>query len=400
MLRKIFARKILNSRGQQTIEVEAHSTSGIGIASAPSGASAGSHEAVAFPKGGVDAAVRLVNEQLSKKLVGLDEGDLELVDSKIAGFDGTKNFSGMGGSASIATSLAVLKSAAGKKPFFRYMNPKAGTFPYPLGNVIGGGAHGGGTDIQEFLLLPLGAKTVGEAVFSNAAAHAGVGSRLTEMRAGFLRSRNDEGGWSVGGHGSEEVFDLLCDVVEDWSGMKLGIDVAATQLWDGEAYVYTKENKKLSPGEQVDFMLSLAKKYPLAYVEDPLHEEDFDGFAELTGKARGRFLVCGDDLFVTNTSRLEQGIKMGACNSLIIKPNQNGLISGTQKVVEMAKNAGYSCAVSHRSGETTDSGIAHLAVAWGAQLLKSGITGGERTAKLNELIRMWELAEKPRMAVI
>ncbi len=401
MINKIFARKILNSRGTQTIEVEVHSTSGMGVASAPSGASAGKHEAVAFPKGGVDDAVRLVNGELSKKLAGLTEGDLGLIDSKIAALDGTKNFSRLGGSASIATSMAVLKSAAGEKPLFKYMNPKANAFPFPLGNVIGGGAHGGGTDIQEFLLLPLGAKTASEAVFSNAEVHARVGSLLAEMHTGFLRSRNDEGGWSVGGHDSEGIFDVLCDAIEDWHGMKLGIDVAATQLWDGGNYVYTKENnKRLSPGEQIDFMVSLAKKYPLAYIEDPLHEEDFEGFAELTKKANGRFLVCGDDLFVTNTGRLERGIGMGACNSLIIKPNQNGLVSSTENVVKTAKKAGYSRIVSHRSGETTDPGIAHFAVAWGAQLLKSGITGGERTAKLNELIRMWELVEKPRMAVM
>lgn len=400
MIKKLLARKISNSRGQQTIEVEAHSTSGVGVASAPSGASAGKHEAVAFPKGGVDEAVRLVNSELSKKLVGLAEGDIAFIDSKIAELDGTRNFSGLGGSAAIATSMAVLKSAAGGTPLFKYMNPKADSFPFPLGNVIGGGAHGGGTDIQEFLLLPLGAKTAMDAVFSNAAAHARVGSLLAEMHTGFLRSRNDEGGWSVGGHGSEEVFDVLCDAIEDWKGMKLGIDVAATQLWDGESYVYTKEKKRLSPGEQVDFMASLAKKYPIAYMEDPLHEEDFEGFAELTRKANGKFWVCGDDLFVTNTGRLECGVKMGACNSLIIKPNQNGLVSGTEKTVKMAQKAGYSCIVSHRSGETTDPGIAHFAVAWGAQLLKSGITGGERTAKLNELIRMWELVEKPRMAVM
>ncbi len=400
MIKKILARKILNSRGTQTIEVEAHSTSGVGVASAPSGASAGKHEAVAFPKGGVDDAVRLANSELPKKLVGLAEADLGLVDSKILELDGTKNFSRLGGSLSIATSMAVLKSAAGGTPLFKYMNPKANTFPFPLGNVIGGGAHGGGTDIQEFLLLPLGEKTVADAVFSNAAAHARVGSLLAELHTGFLRSRNDEGGWSVGGHGSEEVFDLLCDAIGDWTGMKLGIDVAATQLWDGESYVYAKENKRLSPGEQIDFMVSLAKKYPIAYIEDPLHEEDFEGFAELTRKAKGKFLVCGDDLFVTNTGRLERGVKMGACNSLIIKPNQNGLVTGTENAVKMAQKAGYSCIVSHRSGETTDPGIAHLAVGWGAQLLKSGITGGERTAKLNELIRMWELVEKPRMAVM
>lgn len=402
MINKIFARKILNSRGQQTIEVEVHSTSGIGVASAPSGASAGKHEAVAFPKGGngVDEAIRLVNSELSKKLGGLTETDLGLIDSKIVELDGTRDFSRLGGSASIATSIAVLKSAAGGAPLFKYMNPKAGVFPFPLGNVIGGGAHGGGTDIQEFLLIPLGAKTAAEAVFSNAAAHARVGSLLAEMHSGFLRSRNDEGGWSVGGHGSEEVFDLLCDAISDWNGMKLGIDVAATQLWDGENYVYTKEDKRLSPGEQIDFMVSLAEKYPLAYIEDPLHEEDFEGFAELTRKAKGKFLVCGDDLFVTNTGRLERGVGMGACNSLIIKPNQNGLVSSTENVVKTAQKAGYSCIVSHRSGETTDPGIAHFAVAWGAQLLKSGITGGERAAKLNELIRMWELVEKPRMAVM
>ena len=399
MLRKISARKILNSRGQETIEVEVQTDKGFGVASAPAGASTGKHEVIAFPHG-VDFAVIFVNEKVNTALRGMDESKQKQVDEKLKEVDGTENFSEMGGSASIATSLAVLNAAANvaKKPLFQFLNPKSETFPYPLGNVVGGGAHGGGSDIQEFLLIPLGAKTVQEAVITNAKLHAKVGQLLAKKDNTFLKSRNDEGGW-VTGLGTYQILEVLTSAIAEIAPeSKIGMDLAASQLWDGQNYVYKKDNKKFSKEEQIDFIADLMKKYPIVYAEDALQEEDMEGFAELTKKAKG--LICGDDLFVTNAAKLAQGIGIGACNSLIIKPNQNGSVTGTLEVMRQAREAGYACIVSHRSGETTDASISHIAVAEEAQLLKTGIVGGERIAKLNELIRMWEKAKSPKMVKI
>ncbi len=400
MIDRVNARTILNSRGQKTIEVEVETDRAVARASAPSGASAGKFEVIPFPNG-VKAAVDTVKTKIAPLLRSMDEAQQKVIDNKLLELDGTTNLSKIGGSPILATSLAVLRVAAASndKEIHEFLNPMATSFPYPLGNIIGGGAHGGGTDIQEFLVIPLGAKNFPEAVFTNAAIHAKAKQLLAKRDKKFLSSKSDEGAWATG-LPTEDILDLLCEAIREIDPKaKLGLDVAASQLWDGENYAYTRSGKNLTPGEQIDYMLELLGKYPLIYLEDPLHEEDFKGFAALTAKAGGTF-ICGDDLTVTNSGRLQKALDAKSINSMIIKPNQNGTVSGTLEVLDLAEEKGILRAVSHRSGETNDNTISHLALASESQLLKSGVVGGERIAKLNELIRLWEKVERPTMAKI
>jgi enolase len=263
--------------------------------------------------------------------------------------------------------------------------------PLPLGNVINGGKHAGsGPDIQEFLAAPVGARAASRSVFANAAVHKEAGARLRRMGLEF--GKGDEGGWapSITTQGALEVLRASARKVGRETGVAIApaLDVAASSLWDGKAYRYRKGAK--SPRAQAEFMASLARRHRLVYLEDPLDEEDFEGFAAVTRAVGRRTLVCGDDLFVTSAERIERGARMGAGNCVLVKPNQAGTLTDTRLAVEAARRRGYEIVVSHRSGETTDETIAHLAVAWRARFIKTGIAGGERIAKLNELIRIHE----------
>jgi enolase len=277
----------------------------------------------------------------------------------------------------------------------------------PLGNVVGGGEHAAdATHIQEFLAAPVGAPSIQEAVFANAAVHEEVGELLADR--GVAAAKGDEGAWApaIEDAAAFELVAAACETVEDEFGFEVGfgLDIAATELWDGTAYQYGDESR--SPAEQVEYVAGLVDEYDLVYVEDPLEEDDFAGFADLTdrvgsearstshasgkGPRADRTLVCGDDLFVTNVERLQQGIEQDAGNSILIKPNQIGTLSAAVDAIELATRNGLTPVVSHRSGETEDATIAHLAVATGAPFIKTGTVGGERTAKLNELIRIAE----------
>ena len=285
-------------------------------------------------------------------------------------------------------------------PLYAYIGGAfAKELPYPLGNVIGGGRHAeGSTSIQEFLVIPVGAKTFFEAQKANAAVHRELKKEF--KKRGIFAAKGDEGAWAAK-ISDEQAFEILSSVtarVESELGVKIrmGIDVAATELWDGEKYVY--RNKELTTEEQISFMAEMVDRYELLYIEDPLHENDFEGFAELTKQVR--CMVCGDDIFVTNPDRIAKGIEIRAANTVLIKPNQNGTLTGTAKAVKLSKDNGYGIVVSHRSGETEDECLAHLAVAFNAKLIKTGVVGGERISKLNELIRIEELMDKPRMVVI
>ncbi|MFD1525704.1 phosphopyruvate hydratase, partial [Halolamina salina] len=246
------------------------------------------------------------------------------------------------------------------------------------------------THIQEFLAAPVGAPSVAEAAFANAAVHETVGELLTER--GIPAAKGDEGAWAPSIDDSEafEIVATACEQVAEDVGFEIefGLDIAASELWDGDAYQYG--NVSRSPSGQIDYVAELVDEYDLAYVEDPLEENDFEGFAELTDRVGEETLVCGDDLFVTNTERLQQGIERGAGNSILIKPNQIGTLSLAVDAIETATRNGFTPVISHRSGETEDTTIAHLAVATGAPFIKTGTVGGERTAKLNELIRIAE----------
>jgi enolase len=403
------SRKVFNSRGEATIEVEITTAEGFGVASAPSGASKGKAEAIAYPLGGVDEAIRKVEELIAPELIGMSADEQEEIDDLLHELDGTENFMNIGGNTAYAVSLAVADAAANSygMPLFRYLG---GYFvcqlPYPLGNVLGGGKHALGKvpDIQEFLVLPVGAQTFIAAAEANVRVHRKVRDLLIKADPYFTGGRGDEGAWApnISNEKALEVVSKACEEVSNEAGFecRFGLDVASSSLWDPEKqrYIYINEGVERDSGEQLEYILKLIEKYKLAYVEDPFHEEDFESFRELTSKVKG-CLICGDDIFVTSVKRLKAGVEIGAGNSIIIKVNQVGTLTDALKTVRFAKENGYVPVVSHRSGETTAFHIAHLAVGFGCPIIKTGVVGGERIAKINELIYIWEvLGEKAAMA--
>jgi enolase len=385
-------RTILDSRGNPTVEAEIWTEHGFGRAAAPSGASTGAYEAKARParEAVEDACTRLI-----PSLIGEDAADQVGFDELLREIDGTPDFSSIGANVSTALSLANARAAASSRelPLFRYLGGIFVTgIPLPLGNVIGGGAHApGATEIQEFLVVPTGASDAGEAVFANAAVHRRVKESLT--RQGRHCGKGDEGAWAPE-IDDRTAFDVVREAVDAVSdelkiSINMGIDVAASQLWRDGRYHYREAER--DTGEQIAYMAELIDTYGLVYVEDPLHEDDFAGFAELTRQVKDRCLVCGDDLFVTSAERIMTGIEAGSGDCVLIKPNQVGTLTDTFEAVKLAHSHGLETVMSHRSGETTDETIAHLATAFGCIFLKCGVVGGERTAKLNELIRIEEI---------
>ena len=387
-------RRVLDSRGNPTVEADVLTVSGgFGRATAPSGASTGEHEAVELPPGEAIAAAR--KHAVPRLVEEVHAGNQREVDAALRGADGTDDFSEIGANSAVAISMAAAKAGADVlgAPLYQHLGGafRGDNFPIPLGNVVGGGEHAAdATHIQEFLAAPVGAPSVAEAAFANAAVHETVGELLTER--GVPAAKGDEGAWAPSIDDAEafEIVDAACEQVAEDVGFEIrfGLDVAASELWDGDAYQYGDTAR--SPDEQIDYVAELVEEYELAYVEDPLEENDFEGFADLTDRVGDRTLVCGDDLFVTNTERLQQGIEQGAGNSILIKPNQIGTLSLAVDAIETATRNGFTPVISHRSGETEDTTIAHLAVATGAPFIKTGTVGGERTAKLNELIRIAE----------
>jgi len=386
-------RRILDSRGNPTVEADVLTESGgFGRGAAPSGASTGEYEAIELPATEAIAAAR---EHAIPRLEGLFVGDQRAVDAALHAADGTDDFSAIGANSAVATSMAAAKAGADVLgvPLYQHLGGafRGDSFPIPLGNVVGGGEHAKeATHIQEFLAAPVGAPSVSEAVFANAAVHAAVGDVLDER--GVPAAKGDEGAWAPAISDAEafEVVEAAVDRVADEVGFEVqfGLDVAAAELYDADrdAYVYGDETR--TTAEQVDYVAGLVEKYDLAYVEDPLDENDYEAFAELTDRVGDQTLICGDDLFVTNVERLQAGIDVGAANSILIKPNQIGTLSDAFDAVELATEHGMESVISHRSGETEDATIAHLAVATDAGFIKTGTVGGERTAKLNELIRI------------
>lgn len=399
-IKSIHARKIMNSRGEETIEVEVETLGGRGIAAAPAGASKGKYEATYYPKGGVDESIERAEKLVAPRLLGVDADDQEAVDRVLHEVDGTENFSRIGGNASYAVSIAAAAAAASSHgmPLFRSLGKKASSqLPHPLGNVLGGGKHAGrgAPDIQEFLALPWRVTTFREAFRAVVKVHRAVGERLERVDPTFTRGRGDEGAWAprIDNNAALEVVVEAVGAVSAETGVdiRVGLDVAASSLWMEEkgVYRYVGEGASRDWGEQIDYIQGLIEKYKLAYVEDPVHENDFEGFTELTRRAKG-WLICGDDIFVTNADRLRRGIAEKAGNAIIIKPNQIGTVSDTYRTVELADKNGYKTVTSHRSGDTCDSSLAHLAVAFGCPIIKTGVVGGERVAKLNELLRIEE----------
>jgi enolase (EC 4.2.1.11) len=396
-------RKVFNSRGEETVEVEVYLTDGFGKAAAPAGASRGSHEVVYFPNDDVDLAVSTFEKTVAPDLMGLDASIQSEVDTRLEEIDGTENFSRIGGAVAVATSMAVARASSNalEIPLYQHLGgTNTRDLPYPLGNVIGGGKHsrGLGPDIQEFLVLPYGAPDIYSALKANIEVHRSVFKELVKVDPSFTGGRNDEGAWSAR-ISTGTALDILSRVVKEVSNrvgfeIGIGVDMAASSLWNGEKYVYTNEGVSRSPKEQLEFVKGLIDRYGLVYVEDPFNEEDFRSFAELTDSVGDKCLIVGDDLFVTNPSRLSVGIKEGAGNGIIIKPDQIGTLSRAWDTVRLAISNGYVPVVSHRSGDTEYDTLAHIAVGFGAPIIKSGILGGERIAKLNELIRIWDYMGK------
>ncbi len=402
-IENVRARKIFDSRGNDAIEVDVSTRGGFGRFSSPSGASTGRWEVQAYPEGGVDEAVKIINEQIKPEIIGISVENQENIDSLLHEIDGTDRFSKIGGNVALAISISSALAAAYSKriPLFQYLSGfPSKELPLPLGNVLGGGMHARGdrTDIQEFLILPLEAKSFGDAANANVKVHQKL-VNILDKKGIKLSGKGDEGAWIAGLETLKalEALDEACREVEKELDMKIGIglDIAASTLWDinEECYVYKKDGNKFDVREQVDFVLSLIKEFNLVYIEDPVQEEDFESLAELTKKA-GKVLICGDDSFTTNIKRLDLGSKLGAGNAIIIKPNQVGTLTDTYKTVKGAKSLGYTTITSHRSGETCEPLIAHLAVAFNSPIVKIGVIGGERVLKINELIRIEEMLGK------
>ena len=386
-------RRVLDSRGNPTVEADVRTESGgFGRAKAPSGASTGEHEAIELP---ASEAIASARSDAVPRLVGeVYAGDQRDVDATLHAADGTDDFSGIGANSAVAISMAAAKAASDVlgAPLFQHLG---GTFrgdqlPTPLGNVIGGGEHAAdATDIQEFLAVPVGAPSVEDAIFANAAVHAAVSDILGER--GIAAGKGDEGAWapSISDAEAFEIMEEATELVEDEVGFEIrfGLDVASAEMYEDGEYQYSDGSK--TTDEQIEYMAELIAEYNLVYVEDPLDENDFEGTARLTERVSDQdVLICGDDLFVTNVSRLERGIDEQAGNSILIKPNQIGTLSDAVDAIELATENGYDSVISHRSGETEDTTIAHLATAVSAPYIKTGAVGGERTAKLNELIRI------------
>jgi enolase len=409
IIEDLIARKVFNNRGEETIEVDVITTSGFGRASAPAGKSRGKAEVTYYPQGGVDAAVKKIDELIAPELAGLNADFQEEIDETLHEIDGSSNFKNIGGNTAFAISLANAEAAANSHGLllFQFLGGNAATsMPYPLGNCISGGQHARGKspDIQEYLALPHGAETFLEAVTANSQIHKKIGDSLKKKSSTFNGGKSDEGAW-IANIDTVDAFDVIAKACEE-VGNELdfecgfGVDVAASSFWNEKEgkYVYTNEGIKRDSGEQLEFMKELIEKYRLTYVEDPFHEEDFQSFAELTRKTKN-CLICGDDLFTTNTERLNNGIKINAGNAIIIKVNQIGTLSDAVETIETAQRHGYDPVVSHRSGDTCDWHIAHLAVAYKCPIIKTGVVEGARIAKLNELIRIEQfLGNRAKMA--
>ncbi|MFB3889020.1 MAG: enolase C-terminal domain-like protein [Candidatus Bathyarchaeia archaeon] len=409
IIEDLIARKVFNNRGEETIEVDVITTAGFGRAAAPAGKSRGKTEVTYYPTGGVEAAIKKADELIAPELAGLNADFQEEIDNTLHEIDGTTNFKNIGGNTAFAVSLANAEAAANSHSLllFQFLGgTTANTLPYPLGNCISGGQHARGRapDIQEFLALPYGAETFLEAATANVQVHTKVAEALRKKDKTFNAGKSDEGAWiaNISGEDAFEIMTKACEEVGNEMDFEcsFGVDVASSSLWNAkeEVYDYQSEGVKRDTGEQLDYVRELIEKYRLTYVEDAFHEEDFKSFAELTRKTRN-CLICGDDLFTTNNERLIQGIKVVAANAIIIKVNQIGTLTDALETIQNAQRNGYSCVMSHRSGDTTDWHIAHLAVAFGCPVIKTGVVEGARVAKLNELMRIEHfLSNRAKMA--
>ena len=405
----LHARQILDSRGNPTVEVEVILDTGIiGRASVPSGASTGSREAIELRDGdsekymgkGVEKAIKNIRDKIAPLVLGFEVTEQVLIDQLMVDLDGTKNKAKLGANAILGVSLAVAKAAASdlNLPLYQYVGgTNAKKLPLPMMNVLNGGSHADNNiDIQEFMIIPVGADSFKDCLR--------MGTEIFHHLKSVLKNNNcstavgDEGGFAPDLKSNEEAIEVLLKAIKS-AGYKagkdilLGLDVAATELYRNKKYILTANKKeKLSSNEMIDYLGQLVDKYPIISIEDGLAENDWNGWKTLTNRIGKKVQVVGDDVFVTNTSILKKGIKDGVANSILIKLNQIGTLTETLNAVEMAKAAGYTVVISHRSGETEDTTIADIAVAVNAGQIKTGsLCRTDRVAKYNQLLRIEEM---------
>jgi len=403
----VHARQILDSRGNPTVEVDVKLEDGsFGRAAVPSGASTGAHEAVELRDGdrsrwggkGVEKAVANVNGEIAQAVTGRDASDQQGLDHALIDLDGTENKGRLGANAILGVSLANAKAAAASamQPLYRFIGgPEANLLPTPMMNILNGGAHAdNGIDFQEFMVLPVGAPTFAEALRCGAEIFHALKGALHS--AGLSTSVGDEGGFAPAISNSREALDYIEKAIGAagyslGKDVLLGLDCAASEYFKDGAYRMVGEGKTLTSHENAAFLADLAANYPIASIEDGMAEDDWDGWKLLTDKIGDHVQLVGDDLFVTNVTRLQKGISDGIANSILIKVNQIGTLTETIEAVNLARSNGYTSVMSHRSGETEDSTIADLAVALGCGQIKTGsLARSDRTAKYNQLLRIEE----------
>jgi len=407
-IKKIHAREILDSRGNPTVEAEVTLESGVvGRAAVPSGASTGIHEALELRDGdkkryggkGALSAVKNVNDHIAKALIGFDAKDQAGLDKAMIELDGTPNKNKLGANAILGVSLAAAKAAAAaaNMPLYRYLGgPSAFVLPVPMFNILNGGSHANwqATDLQEFMIAPVGAPNFREALRWGAEIYQSLKSVLKAQ--GYSTGVGDEGGFAPALKTNAEAVEVILKAVEKAGykpGLEIGIalDPASSSFFEDGHYLLRTENRKITSAQMVELYADWAKKYPIVSIEDGLAEDDWEGWKLLNTALGSRIQIIGDDLFVTNISRIARGIREGAANAVLIKLNQIGTLSETIAAIEMARKAGWGAMVSHRSGETVDSFIADFTVAMGTGQLKTGAPcRGERIEKYNQLVRIEE----------
>jgi enolase len=406
----ITGREILDSRGNPTVEVDVILDDGaMGRAAVPSGASTGAHEAIEKRDGepdrylgkGVRDAVEAVNGEIANAILGMDAEDQRRVDRIMIELDGTENKARLGANAILGVSLAIAKASAvsAGQPLYRFLGgAQARVLPCPMMNIVNGGAHADNPiDMQEFMIMPIGAPTLAEAVRYGSEVFHTLKKELSA--AGFATNVGDEGGFAPNLKSAEEAIGFILKSIEK-AGYKAGedialaLDCAATEYFKSGKYEMEGEGKSLSPQANAEFLADLVSRYPIVSIEDGMSEDDFDGWTAITELLGDKCQLVGDDLFVTNMKRLELGFQKGMANAILIKVNQIGTLTETLDVVEMAQRSGYSAVMSHRSGETEDSTIADLAVATNCGQIKTGsLSRSDRTAKYNQLIRIAEMLD-------
>ena len=408
-----FAREIMDSRGNPTVEAGVVLDDGAsGSAGVPSGASTGAHEAHELRDGGdrymgkgVLKAVENVNEEIADEIAGFEADDQRAIDQAMIDLDGTDNKSRLGANAILGVSMAVAKAAAESAglPLYRYLGgPTAHILPVPMMNIVNGGEHAdSGVDVQEFMIAPIGAETFSEALRMGAEVYHNLKKVISDR--GLSTGLGDEGGFAPSVDSTREALDLIVEAIkksgfEPGKDIALALDVASSEFYEDGKYNF--EGGQLSPDEMIKVYEELVAEYPIVSIEDPLDEDDWDGYVTITEKLGDKVQLVGDDFFVTNPERLAKGIEKKAANALLVKVNQIGTLTETFDAVDMAHRNGYRCMMSHRSGETEDTTIADLAVAWGCGQIKTGAPArSERVAKYNQLLRIeQELGEAAKYA--